>query len=93
MKVLRASMRFIILVSLMAIAPVVADPVDSADALVLTVPEAMKLLQSEGYYDFRKIKVERDEYEVEIEARNKSGQKVGLVMDLYTGKVLDAELD
>ena len=93
MKMLRASMSFIVLANLMAVAPVVADPVDPEDSLALTVPKAMKLLQSEGYYDFRKIKVEHDEHEIEVEARNKSGQKVELEMDLYTGKILDLELD
>ncbi|PSW05199.1 PepSY domain-containing protein [Photobacterium lipolyticum] len=90
MKVLRASMPFIALVNLMVVAPAVADPVDT---LALTVPKAMKLLQSEGYYDFRKIKVEHDEHEIKVEARNESGQKVELEMDLYTGKILDVELD
>ncbi len=33
------------------------------------------MLQSQGYHDFRKIKVERDENEIEVEARDKSGRR------------------
>lgn len=93
MKVLIAGTPFLVLMGLMAVVPVLADPVDPVDSQVLTVPNAMKLLQSKGYYDFRKIKVERDDREIEVEARNKSGRNVALEMDLYTGKILDVELD
>ncbi|MGF1725618.1 PepSY domain-containing protein [Photobacterium nomapromontoriensis] len=82
-----------ILVVLMGVMPVLAfaKPVGSAAAPEITVPKAMQLLQDKGYHDFRKIKVERDENEIEVEARNAAGQEVEIELDLFSGKILDIE--
>lgn len=91
MKVLSGISPWMFLGGLLAVAPVLADPVEATTSSALTVPKAMRLLQSQGYHDFRKIKVERDENEIEVEARDKSGRQVELEIDLYTGKVLDID--
>ncbi|WP_299022439.1 PepSY domain-containing protein [uncultured Photobacterium sp.] len=82
-----------ILGGVLSVGSVLADPVESPHPDMLTVPEAMRLLQSQGFHDFRKIKVERDENEIEVEASDKNGEKVELEIDLYTGKILDLDLD
>ncbi|MDO6498705.1 PepSY domain-containing protein [Photobacterium sanguinicancri] len=83
------------LVLTLAIAPVVciADPVHTAPTNALTVQQALRMLQDQGYYDFKKIKLEQDEDEIEVEARNKIGHKVEIELDLYTGQVLTIEHD
>ncbi|OLQ74201.1 hypothetical protein BIT28_20080 [Photobacterium proteolyticum] len=68
-----------------------ADPVEETASSALTVPKAMRMLQNQGYHDFRKIKVEREENEIEVEARDKEGRKVELEIDLYTGKITDID--
>ena len=73
--------------------PAFADPVEPAPAPELTVPKAMRILQSEGYHDFRKIKIERDDHEIEVEARNADGQRVEIEMDLFSGQILAVERD
>ncbi|WP_237155961.1 PepSY domain-containing protein [Photobacterium phosphoreum] len=65
-----------------------ADPIDTSVVEMLSVPSAMKQLESNGYYDFRMIKVERKHNEIVIKARNKAGEAVELEMDLYTGAIL-----
>ncbi|GHA39583.1 PepSY domain-containing protein [Photobacterium aphoticum] len=82
----------VLLVASAVALPAMADPVEPT-VKELTVPKAMRLLQSQGYHDFRKIKVERDEHEIEIEARNADGQEVEVEMDLFSGKVLAVERD
>lgn len=83
------------LVLTLAIAPVacIADPVHTAPTNALTVQQALRMLQDQGYYDFKKIKLEQDEDEIEVEARNKIGHKVEIELDLYTGQVLTIEHD
>lgn len=93
MKVSGVSLVGIFLGGILAVAPVIADPVEATTSNALTVPKAMRLLQSQGYHDFRKIKIEREENEVEVEARDKSGRQVEIEIDLYTGKILDIETD
>ncbi|WP_084419418.1 PepSY domain-containing protein [Photobacterium sp. J15] len=92
MKVCQLWLKGIVLGSCLFSGMVMADPVEPPHPDMLTVPEAMRLLQSQGYHDFRKIKVERDENEIEVEARDKDGKMIELEIDLYTGKVLDVEL-
>ncbi|AJR06083.1 PepSY domain-containing protein [Photobacterium gaetbulicola] len=92
MKVLFKSLLAVLTVSSFAL-PVYADPVEPAVSPELTVPKAMRMLQSHGYHDFRKIKVERDEHEIEVEARNADGHKVEIEMDLFSGKILAVERD
>ncbi|KLV07011.1 hypothetical protein ABT56_07650 [Photobacterium aquae] len=70
-----------------------ADPVEPPSAPALTVPKAMRMLQAEGYYDFRKIKVEQDDHEIEIEARNPDGMRVEVELDLFSGRILSVERD
>ena len=82
----------VMLVASTVIFPAWADPVEPT-MQELTVPKALRLLQSQGYYDFRKIKVERDEHEIEIEARNADGLEVEIELDLFSGKVLAVERD
>ncbi|MEC6907666.1 PepSY domain-containing protein [Photobacterium piscicola] len=65
-----------------------ADPVDTSAVNMLSVPSAMKQLESDGYYDFRMIKIERKHNEIAVKARNKVGESVELEMDLYTGVIL-----
>ncbi|MCW8328624.1 PepSY domain-containing protein [Photobacterium sp. SDRW27] len=93
MKLLIANSPWFFLVSILAVAPAQADPVEATSSNALTVPKAMRMLQNQGYHDFRKIKIERDENELEVEARDKSGHQVELEIDLYTGKILDIETD
>lgn len=83
------------LVLTLAIAPVacIADPVHTVPTNALTVQQALRMLQDQGYYDFKKIKLEQDEDEIEVEARNKIGHKVEIELDLYTGQVLTIEHD
>ncbi len=69
-----------------------ADPIDDAPE-VISVPKAMKILEKEGYYDFRKIKVVREYNEIAVDARNKDGHRVELELDLYTGEVVQEQLD
>ncbi|WEM45501.1 PepSY domain-containing protein (plasmid) [Photobacterium sp. DA100] len=92
MKVLFKSLLAVLTVSSFAL-PVYADPVEPSATPELTVPKAMRMLQSQGYHDFRKIKVERDEHEIEVEARNADGHKVEIEMDLFSGKILAVERD
>ena len=92
MKVLVKSLLAACAVSSLSL-PVYADPVERAAAPELTVPKALRMLQSHGYHDFRKIKVERDEHEIEVEARNADGQRVEIEMDLFSGKILAVERD
>ncbi|PSW19987.1 PepSY domain-containing protein [Photobacterium sanctipauli] len=73
--------------------PTFADPVERNIAPELTVPKALKLLQSQGYHDFRKIKVEREDHEIEVEARNADGHRVEIELDLFSGKIIDIERD
>ncbi|MGF1713302.1 PepSY domain-containing protein [Photobacterium chitinilyticum] len=91
MKVLSIIFSWMFLGSLFTAVPAMADPVEKTASSALTVPKAMRMLQSQGYHDFRKIKVERDENEIEVEARDKSGRRVELEIDLYTGKVIDID--
>lgn len=93
MKVLGAVFAGALFGGMLVVAPAVADPVEAKTSNALTVPKAMRLLQNKGYSDFRKIKVEREENEVEVEARNKDGRLVEIEIDLYTGKILDIEND
>ncbi|OAN11137.1 hypothetical protein A3K86_19420 [Photobacterium jeanii] len=72
---------------------VLADPVSTMPKDALTVQKAMRLLQNQGYYDFRKIKIEHDENEIEVEARNKLGNKVEVELDLFSGQILTIEHD
>ncbi|WP_279152043.1 PepSY domain-containing protein [Photobacterium iliopiscarium] len=65
-----------------------ADPVDTTVVKVLSVPSAMKQLESDGYYDFRMIKIERKHNEIAVKARNRVGDSVELEMDLYSGIIL-----
>ncbi|MEC6798480.1 PepSY domain-containing protein [Photobacterium sp. S4TG1] len=65
-----------------------ADPVDTSAVNMLSVPSAMKQLESNGYYDFRMIKIERKHNEIAVKARNKVGESVELEMDLYSGVIL-----
>ena len=48
----------------------------------------MKQLESDGYYDFRMIKIERKHNEIAVKARNRVGDSVELEMDLYSGIIL-----
>lgn len=73
--------------------PALAETSGGMEPTALSVPKAMKTLQGQGYHDFRKIKVERDDHEIEVEARNPEGQRVEIEMDLYTGKVIRIEAD
>lgn len=83
----------VLLVSMMAM-QVFAESVEPAAVTPeLTVPKAMQLLQNQGYHDFRKIKIERDEQEIEVEARNAAGQEVEIELDLFSGEILDVERD
>lgn len=91
MKVLSVFASWVCLASLLAALPTMADPVEDTTSSALTVPKAMRMLQNQGYHDFRKIKVEREENEIEVEARDKDGRKVELEIDLYTGKVTDID--
>ncbi len=79
----------------LAIAPItcIADPVHTVPSDALTVQKALRMLQDQGYYDFRKIKLEQDDREIEVEARNKTGNKVEIELDLYTGKIVTIEDD
>ncbi|MGF1786734.1 PepSY domain-containing protein [Photobacterium swingsii] len=83
------------LILTLALAPTVslADPVNTAPNNALTVQKALRMLQDQGYYDFKKIKLEQDEDEIEVEARNKVGHKVEIELDLYTGQILTIEHD
>ncbi|PSU35905.1 PepSY domain-containing protein [Photobacterium lutimaris] len=92
MKVLLKSL-FVLLTVCSLSLPVYADPVERAASPELTVPKAMRLLQSHGYHDFRKIKVERDDHEIEVEARNADGHRVEIEMDLFSGQILAVERD
>ncbi len=69
-----------------------ADPTDEAPE-VIGIPTAVKILEKDGYYDFRKIKVVREYNEIAVDARNKEGHRVELEMDLYTGEVVQEQLD
>ncbi|MGR5145510.1 PepSY domain-containing protein [Photobacterium alginatilyticum] len=91
MKVLSVFVSWVCLASLLAALPAMADPVEETTSSALTVPKAMRMLQNQGYHDFRKIKVEREENEIEVEARDKEGRKVELEIDLYTGKITDID--
>ncbi|GAB3522533.1 PepSY domain-containing protein [Photobacterium alginatilyticum] len=91
MKVLSVFASWVCLGSLLAAVPAMADPVEETTSSALTVPKAMRMLQNQGYHDFRKIKVEREENEIEVEARDKEGRKVELEIDLYTGKITDID--
>ncbi|KLV08460.1 MULTISPECIES: PepSY domain-containing protein [Photobacterium] len=73
--------------------PAMADPIEPSVAPELTVPKAMRLLQNQGYHDFRSIKIERDDHEIEVEARNPEGKRVEIEMDLFSGKILAVESD
>ncbi|MDO6542219.1 PepSY domain-containing protein [Photobacterium sanguinicancri] len=79
----------------LAIAPVtcIADPIHTAPSNALTVQKALRILQDQGYYDFRKIKLEQDDREIEVEARNKIGNKVEIELDLYTGQIMTIDHD
>ncbi|UTV29858.1 PepSY domain-containing protein [Photobacterium atrarenae] len=77
----------------MVMLPAVAEASGNVERTALSVPKAMKILQGQGYHDFRKIKVERDDHEIEVEARDSDGQRVEIEMDLYTGKVISIEAD
>ena len=65
-----------------------ADPVDTSVVEMLSVPSAMKQLESNGYHDFRMIKLERKHNEIAVKARNKAGEPVELEMDLYSGIII-----
>ncbi|MCG7585686.1 PepSY domain-containing protein [Photobacterium sp. OFAV2-7] len=91
MKVLSVFSSWMCLGCLLVAVPVMADPVEDTTSSALTVPKAMRMLQNQGYHDFRKIKVEREENEIEVEARDKEGRKVELEIDLYTGKITDID--
>lgn len=93
MKMIKALRAVIWLVMGLAVLPVVAEASGNVDRAALSVPKAMKILQGQGYHDFRKIKVERDDHEIEVEARDSDGQRVEIEMDLYTGKVISIEAD
>ncbi|WP_233426569.1 PepSY domain-containing protein [Photobacterium carnosum] len=69
-----------------------ADPVDTSAVSMLSVPNAMKQLESDGYYDFRMIKIERKHNEIAVKARNRVGEAVELEMDLYTGIILHEKM-
>ena len=90
MKMSGMNSAWIFLGGMLAVSPGVADPVEAEISNTLTVPRAMRLLQNQGYHDFRKIKIEREENEVEVEARDKDGRRVEIEIDLYTGKILEA---
>ncbi|MGF1872680.1 PepSY domain-containing protein [Photobacterium indicum] len=93
MKMLIASKSLLLTMGLIVAMPVLADPNGSSESPALSVPKVMRLLQAQGYHDFRKIKIEHDESEIEVEARNQGGQQVELEVDLYTGRILDVERD
>lgn len=93
MKMIKALRAVIWLVMGLAVMPAVAEASGNVDRAALSVPKAMKILQGQGYHDFRKIKVERDDHEIEVEARDSDGQRVEIEMDLYTGKVISIEAD
>ena len=92
MKVLSKALFTVLTASCFSL-PAYADPVERSTSPELTVPKAMRMLQSHGYHDFRKIKVERDEHEIEVEARNADGHRVEIEMDLFSGKILAVERD
>ncbi|MCQ1059301.1 PepSY domain-containing protein [Photobacterium sp. ZSDE20] len=92
MKVMSKSLLAVLTVCSFSL-PVYADPVERSVSPELTVPKAMRLLQTHGYHDFRKIKVERDDHEIEVEARNADGHRVEIEMDLFSGKILTVERD
>lgn len=69
-----------------------ADPIEKA-LDVISIPNAMKILEKDGYYDFRKIKVVREYNEIEVDALNKDGHRVEIEMDLYTGNIMQEHLD
>ncbi|KJF95295.1 hypothetical protein UB33_01625 [Photobacterium angustum] len=69
-----------------------ADPIEKA-LDVISIPKAMKILEKDGYYDFRKIKVVREYNEIEVDALNKDGHRVEIEMDLYTGNIMQEHLD
>ncbi|WP_083651937.1 PepSY domain-containing protein [Photobacterium proteolyticum] len=91
MKVLSVFSSWMCLGCLLVAVSAKADPVEETASSALTVPKAMRMLQNQGYHDFRKIKVEREENEIEVEARDKEGRKVELEIDLYTGKITDID--
>lgn len=93
MKIMKAFRAGAWLVTGLVVMPALAEASGNVDAAALSVPKAMKILQGQGYHDFRKIKVERDDHEIEVEARNPDGQRVEIEMDLYTGKVISIEAD
>jgi hypothetical protein len=93
MKMLIASKSLLLTMGLIVATPVLADPNGSTESMAISVPKVMRLLQAQGYHDFRKIKIEHDESEIEVEARNQGGQQVELEVDLYTGKILGVERD
>ncbi|WP_235011128.1 PepSY domain-containing protein [Photobacterium aquimaris] len=68
-----------------------ADPIDTSVVEMISVPTAMKQLESSGYYDFRMIKVERKHNEIVVKARNKAGEHVELEMDLYSGAIINEQ--
>ncbi|MGF1684581.1 PepSY domain-containing protein [Photobacterium minamisatsumaniensis] len=82
-----------VLVTANIAAPAYADPVERSVVPELTVPKALRLLENQGYHDFRKIKVERDDHEIEVEARNPDGHRVEIELDLFSGKIIDIERD
>ena len=69
-----------------------ADPIEKA-LDVISIPNAMKILEKDGYYDFRKIKVVREYNEIEVDALSKDGHRVEIEMDLYTGNIMQEHLD
>lgn len=69
-----------------------ADPIEKTSD-VISIPKAMQILEKIGYYDFRKIKVVREYNEIEVDALNKDGHRVEIEMDLYTGDIMQEQLD
>ncbi|KJG27232.1 PepSY domain-containing protein [Photobacterium angustum] len=69
-----------------------ADPIEKTSD-VISIPKAMQILEKGGYYDFRKIKVVREYNEIEVDALNKDGHRVEIEMDLYTGDIMQEQID
>ncbi|MEF1220009.1 PepSY domain-containing protein, partial [Photobacterium damselae] len=48
-------------------------------------------LHKQGYQDFRKIKIEQDENELEVIAHEPDGDRVEITLDLTSGKIIEVE--
>ncbi|MHA6607126.1 PepSY domain-containing protein [Photobacterium damselae] len=72
-------------------ATVNADPINLIEHYPLSIPQVMSTLHKQGYQDFRKIKIEQDENELEVIAHEPDGDRVEITLDLTSGKIIEVE--